>query len=264
MSIHHPREDFHTVIKKLGLTNGLKLCLDAGHELSAPASTTTWLDLSGNGYDFFRGSTSGSQSTDPTFNGTVGKRSSGEYWSFDGGDFFEYDAANETWMNNLHKNNAKYTTLAWVYPSGATNSYNGLFGTHGDSSSWRGISFKVTNNNEVMSLNVSNGDGGGGQIQLSTIVPVRNAWSLCGVSLDESTGAGFFSVNNVIDPFSLTYNSPTASNATHTMQIASVANETRLLTSGSRLACFMMWEGLFLTAEQVQAIYQSTRGRYGV
>src|SRR5688572_10725967 len=104
-----------TILNGLGLTANLKLCLDAGDNLSAPAAATSWLDRSGNGYDFFRGTTSGADATDPTFNGTPGELSAAEYWSFDGGDFFRYDTTNETWMQNLHKNNALLSFFCWLY-----------------------------------------------------------------------------------------------------------------------------------------------------
>jgi len=98
-------------ITTAGLTSGLQLALDAGDTNSYSGSGQSWLDTSGNGYDFFRGITGGANSDDPTFNGTSGGISINEYWSFDGDDFFIYDSANETWMNNLHKNNAQWSWL---------------------------------------------------------------------------------------------------------------------------------------------------------
>ena len=46
-----------TMLRRLGLTNGLKLCLDAG-DANSYTSGEPWLDTSGNGYDFNRGTTS--------------------------------------------------------------------------------------------------------------------------------------------------------------------------------------------------------------
>lgn len=55
-------------LSNLGLLTNLKLCLDAGDLNSYDGSSQTWKDLSGNGTDFYRGATSGSEASDPTFN----------------------------------------------------------------------------------------------------------------------------------------------------------------------------------------------------
>jgi len=127
--------------RKLGLSSSLKLCLDAGDAASAPSSPTKWLDLSGNGYDFNLGADGTHPGTDePTLNGTPGQ--AGTYFGFDDSDFFTCDAANEAWMQNLHKDNALLTIVSWVYPTedgGA--GVNGLFGTGGNSSSQTGVRF---------------------------------------------------------------------------------------------------------------------------
>src|SRR5690349_1915490 len=114
---------FLTVIQQLGLTTGLKLCLDAGDSASvAVGSQAKWLDVAGNGYDFYRGSSAAGDAAEPTFNGTPGNLSASEYFSSDGGDNFTYDSANESWMDNLHKDGAKFTICCWIWPiNGANN-----------------------------------------------------------------------------------------------------------------------------------------------
>jgi hypothetical protein len=64
------RGDAVYIICRLGLVTNCKLVLDAG-EASSYTSGQSWLDLSGNGYDFFLGSTSGAAANDP-FGGPLG------------------------------------------------------------------------------------------------------------------------------------------------------------------------------------------------
>jgi hypothetical protein len=109
MGYPHPH-NFRSVIGNQGLTSGLRLCLDAGDGLSY-RSGQSWLDRSGNGYDFFLGLNGSAAGDDPTFNGTPNLHSSNEYFGYDGGDFFAYDSVNEAWMQNLHKAGAVYSMM---------------------------------------------------------------------------------------------------------------------------------------------------------
>lgn len=59
--------DAMEIATNLGLTTNLKLCLDAGSITSVVPDATKWLDLSGNGYDFFLGAAITDESTDPHF-----------------------------------------------------------------------------------------------------------------------------------------------------------------------------------------------------
>jgi len=102
-------------LKNLGLTTNLRVCLDAGDLNSYDGTSQTWKDLSGGGYDFFRGTSSSSDSSDPTFNGTAGRLSSGEYLSYDGGDYFTLAQTNPAWVNTFHKAGAKFTICQWNY-----------------------------------------------------------------------------------------------------------------------------------------------------
>src|SRR5689334_20892601 len=187
-----------TVIQQLGLTTNLKLCLDAGDIASAASATPDkWLDRSGGGYDFYRGTGTGADAADPTFNGTPGNRSVNEYWSSDGGDLFRYDSANETWMNNLHKSGAKLTFLGWVYWStGGTATSFALCGTNGGSVANTGVhlviqiaSSALTFRSVNTSVAVCN--------KTSVITCTNNAWNFIAVSVDAAAGAsgGFFHIN---------------------------------------------------------------------
>ena len=204
-------ELLHT-IRRCGLTGGLKLCLDAG-DANSYSSGQSWLDTSGNGYDFFRGPTVGAEASDPTFNGTAGQRASGNYWSCDGGDYFRYDSANETWMQNLHKDNAVLTMVAWVYPTTAGPIY--LWGSSGGTT---GSIFYCTSSLLVWLVQ----NGGATVLNIFTAATLNlNAWNFVAASLTEATGANgaILQVNGVQGLFTSTYTAPSAASASYTAEL---------------------------------------------
>lgn len=252
-------ELIHT-IRRCGLTSGLQLCLDAGDANSYSGSGQSWLDTSGNGYDFFRGATGSAAGDDPTFNGTAGRRSSGEYWSFDGGDLFRYDSANEAWMSDIHKDNAKFTLAAWVYF--ATNpSTSGLCGTSAGSGTGvylimaAGAVIQFAAQNAGVNAFAHNTGG----------VPV-GSWVFYAISIDEAAGASgsVRLLNALASSFDGTYTSPSAGAASYTMGLGEYGNGGSPMLSGDRLGMFAAWSGVALTKTQLNALYQTTRGRYGV
>jgi hypothetical protein len=248
------------------LTSGLKLCLDAGDANSYSGSGQSWLDTSGNGYDFFRGATSASAADDPTFNGTAGRRSSGEYWSFDGGDFFRYDSANETWMNNLHKDNAIFSAAAWVYVVNVAAGNDGsVFGTC-DHAVTNGVKF-ILDENELPYIAVWSTTGSVLISGTGTSLGL-NAWHFMSVSLDEAVGAngGRFVIDGTTTTFTSTYTSPGTGAAGYTMEIGAGGNAAAagMMPSGTRMGMLAIWEGAVLTQTQLLALYQATRGRFGV
>lgn len=246
----------------LGLTSNLRLCLDAG-DAASYTSGQKWLDTSGGGYDFFRGTSGSSESSDPTFNGTPGGVSASEYWSFDGGDYFTYDATNETWMQNIHKNNALWSAVAWVYWQGSTSSF--IIGNNGAATGNTGFNLAMVSSGNPM-LRIANA-GSSVVGDLSAGVPVKTAgWSFVGISVDEAAGAGggHWRVDDNVPTFDATYTSPASGNATYTTQIAARGNGSSPVPSGFRMAQLAAWEGAALTANDLTAIYQATRGRFGV
>jgi hypothetical protein len=228
-----------SILQRLGLTTNLRLALDAGDKASYDPSVQTakWLDLSGGGYDFYRGTSAAGDAAEPTFNGTAGKLSSAEYWSVDGGDYFTYDSANETWMQ-VHKNNSNWTFVALFYRVSTT--ALALFGT-GGSGNGPGIILLVLSNGIIT---VQHKNGLTTQNLNSTITVPLNVWNMIGVSLAEPAGVGgsFFFLNNSIETFNGTYSSPSASNAAFTMQVLAEGNNVAPPASGSRCAIVCMWD----------------------
>lgn len=253
-----------SAIERLGLTSGLKLCLDASDINSYSGSGQSWLDTSGNGYDFFRGTTSASQATDPTFNGVAGAQSSSEYWSFDGGDYFTYDSANETWMNNLHKNNATFTIAMWFRLASLPGSSQGLAGAYAATSPPTDIGWEV-NVGSASLFGFTAYSGGAVARSVFTTGAVSAAQWLFGViSVDEAAGTGFVQVNSTQEAKTTTYTSPSASNANATMRIGDGGDGAAPIASGGRIASTAVWEGISITTAQALTLFEATRAKFGV
>lgn len=255
-------ELIHT-IRRCGLTSGLKLCLDAG-DANSYSSGQSWLDRSGNGYDFFRGATVGAEASDPTFNGTAGRRSSGEYWSFDGGDYFRYDTTNEAWMQNLHKNNAALTLFMAIYLGTISGAGNNIFGTEGANvpTSNTGVAFRI---HSASQLQFFCGNAGASVIdKYSGWTVSSGVWHFIGFSADEAANTSLFFSDGTVASGDFTYTSPATGNASYTTEVGCGGNALDPLPSTSRLGMFAAWEGVALTQTQLHALYMQTRGRFGV
>lgn len=246
------------IIRSQGLTGNLRLLMDAHDKRSYPGSGQTWFDISGNGYDFFLGTNSSATAEDPTFAGTPGRPDA--YFAFDGGDYFRYDSANEPWMDAIHKDNAKYTFIAWLYPVSGVN--NLVMGTAGSFSGHTGFQFGVVSSNKV-TMRIPNA-GATVLLQDSAATITGGAWNFVAASVDEATGFGAFQCNATQETFTSTYSSPSSGSASFAAEVASLGNATAPMPNGSRLASLAAWEGTALTQAQIDAIFQTTRGRFGI
>jgi hypothetical protein len=259
----------YDVILKAGLTTGLQICLDAGDKLSydpAQADPQVWRDRSGNGFDFHRGLTGSAAGDDPTFNGKAGDLSNKTYWSSDGGDAFDYDAANEAWMNNLHLDNAVMSVLACAYPAAA--SENVIFGTiytapgvHLRVDSAGKLAFRQ--NNAATSFN-----------KTADNAMSATAWNVVGMTLDEAGGANasFFYRDGAYDPagglntWDGAYNTPGGTSG-HFAIMAEGSDDTTTYSlvspNGMRLKFFALWT-VALTKANFDALFAALRGRQGI
>lgn len=244
------------IIASLGLGTNLRLALDAGDANSYGGTGQTWADTSGNGYDFYLGATSGSEASDPTFTGTAGALSSSEYFSHDGGDYFTYDSTNETWMNNLHKNNAQFWFLMSVYLTNVS-SEQMLWGTGiGGADVGCGVRLSVSGKPEFY---VAKGGGGNSKYVAPDDTPNINAWNWIGMSVNEaSTGFCYLNGNynqvSASDTFSAAYTSPSAADASYTMQFGAWNGATNPLASGSRIGAIAFGEGGTITKANMDSI----------
>lgn len=246
------------ILRRLNLTSGLQLCLDAGDAASYDGSSQSWLDRSGNGYDFFLGAGGTATASDPTFNGTAGGLSSAEYFSFDGGDYFTYDTTNETWMQ-FHKDNAIFSYMGWWYFADSA-SGRGIFGNFLNPG--QGLRFGLTSAElyDVVQRNGSAND----VVYTSSFTAPTGAWTFVALYINEAGGAGasFIQQNATVETFDAAYSSPTASNASTTLQIGSYGGAVNPQPNGSRHA-ISVWRDT-LTQGEAMSFYHATRRRFGV
>jgi hypothetical protein len=180
--------------------------------------------------------------------------------AFDGGDFFTYDSANETWMQNIHKDNAKFTLLTWWMP-GDFSATQGLFGTRGNGNP-AGFIVNVLTGATVQFV-VSQGSGNALSVT-STAAFSAGAWSFLAISVDEGAAFGLRQINGTQETFASAYTSPSAGSAAQTFQIGARGNAAGPLSDGSRMALACAWEGVALTAAEVADFHDATRERFGV
>lgn len=261
-----------SVIGYLGLGTNLEFCLDAADINSYSGSGQTWTDLSGNGYNFLRGTTSGAEATDPTFNGTAGDLRSGTYWSLDGGDRFTLGQSNPAWVNNLHKNNAAFTLMFWIYAktTGAITTQE-LFTTRTNPVTETGFAIYFGYDAAEGTINVQVTNAGSNAYLQGTIAEAvtvnDSAWNFVALSLDESVGVGgtLFQVNadGFVDNASSTYSSPSAGSASQTATLGADVTPNYPMRNGSRYAVACAWSRA-LTAAEIDSFFQATRQRFGI
>lgn len=259
-----PRADMLTVIRKLGLSSGLLTCLDAGNEASY-SSGQSWLDVSGNGINFFRGETSSATTDDPTFNGTAGNRSASENWSYDGGDNFRLDGATPASYEAFHQAGAAFTFAQWTnIPSISINQWN--FATSGLALTNTGV-YWFQNSSGQQRITVTNGSGTAVRSSTATaLVGTAGVWQFRLVSLDSGGGASgsFHQLDGTQVTFNGSYTSPSAGASNGTCRIGRAASGTAEQNlSGTLQSNFMIWNR-GLKQEQALAFYFATRSKFGV
>lgn len=227
------------IIQELGLTTNLLLCLDAADSASYSGSGQVWLDRSGNGYDFNRGTTSGAEASDPTFNGVAGGLSHNEYWSYDGADLHSYDTTVEAWMNALHQDNAEFTCLILTFiPTGASS--NWILGTQGNAPN-DGIGLfadeAVSPPDATITLQVRNG----APTFQTSIAAISNRWNLYIAAIDEgvANGSTIHCNGTGAADFTTTYTTPSV-NPAQPMKIGAV-NGVSFANNGARIAMVAFW-----------------------
>jgi hypothetical protein len=248
-------------IRSLGLTTNLQLCLDAGDVVSYSGSGQSWLDTSGNGYDFFRGAGVGAAANDPTFNGSAGALTSSEYWSFDGGDYFTYDTTNETWMQNVHKNNATITFVWWIYSANPAAAY-GIAGTDNNGSAPGDTGFHINYRTTGVLRFVVNDESSPGNAFDSTAA-ITGGWTFGAVSIDEAAAAGIRQIDTTQETFTATYSAPSTNAASYTMQIGAAGNANAPPPNGSQMTMLCAWSRA-LSATEIMDLFNATRDRFGV
>jgi hypothetical protein len=242
------------VIQECGLSTNCKLCLDAADSASYDGTSQTWYDMSGNGFDWYRGVTSGSESSDPTFNGTANNLSENEYFSFDGGDYFTMAIAEPSWLNNLHKDNAIYSMVFLYNPGSSAPSNNRWIFSTSDAALATQIGVAMVHTaagNGTLQVR-----GATGALVLSQALGALtlDKMNFIGLSLDEPAGEFRRSIETGLSlATGISYASPSASAHTSNVQIGGggARTGTVMLDAGRRLGAMAIWEGTALTLTQL-------------
>jgi hypothetical protein len=256
-------------ITTAGLTANLVFCHDVAKG-TCYTSGQSILDLSGNGHDFFLGTTVGAEATDPTFVGTPDFLTSGEYFLGDGGDCFTYDTTNPAAFNNPHKENAALTIITSLLP--ITGQQNSVLGTGGNVLTSSGVAFRFKGTDKL-TFEVSNESGSAFAFTATAdSASTMGAFNVIGCSINEAGGnvsflwqKGAYLQVGASNTFDAAYTSPTANAATYTMQMGAVGNSQLLMPNGMRIAQIAMWSSA-LTKANLDAIYAdaAVQTRYGL
>ena len=251
-----PLASLQSIIADQGLTAGLKLLLEAGNSwsYSLGANANKWMDASGGHYDFYRGLGATAEASDPTFTGTVGAQTVNEYWSFDGGDFFNAVANASlgspppTWINRFHQAGAQFTAIFTVYiPTLNVNYF--LWGNFANTQGTNIGSELVISSNTLLFYASRTGGANAYAVQ-STFSIAAIGWHVFGVSIDEVNHTGTLMIDGQTMPLTPTYSAPSAAAATYNLQIGSAGNNAGPLPAGTRMRNAAMWSRS-LTATQM-------------
>lgn len=249
------RPTLKQMIDAISAGASLNFCLDAGALASYGGSGQVWGDLSGNDIDWNRGSSGDPDGADPAFNGTVGKLSESEFWSFDGGDCFS-EALAHTFAEGWHKDNAALTLGAVAYLGSAATQY--LWSTALEPGSGGTGSRFYIGSDGLLRWNVVTSGSNNILVASAASVPT-GALVFLAVALDESVGSGggTFQINGTQESFSSTYATPTTSSSNGVYTLGnSQPGQAHALTSGSRLLCMFgasrRWSDAELSALRVR------------
>jgi hypothetical protein len=240
---------YRDVLTSLGLVNGLQLCLDAG-DIASYASGTTWNDTATTN-NFFLG-IDATAANDPTFTGTAGNLKDSTYWLMTGTSLFRLATANPAWVDNIHKDSARFTLACWVYiPALATLTM--LAGDdQGGNPTDIGFFWDVNSSNQMV-FQADNGIAGAGQWASTAVATV--GWNFLAISLDEGSGNGLWQLNATSETFSATYTTPSAATATRTVEIGACGNTVFPMPVNTRVGAFMGWSRN-LSATELMNLYQ--------
>lgn len=260
------RENFRNAIARSG-AGGPRAVIDFGDKACvASASTQDIISLEGSSYNFYRGSANTAAANDPTFNGNPGGLSRREYFSFDGGDYCRRANAVPSWEVRVGRDAEFWAAAVWFYPvSVAAN--QGLFGNWGGSAANNGWGSYWSTGSKLVTAVAS---GTNDLVRTSTASGKLNAWNFFGVTINENGGAtaSAMVINGTVETFNGAYSAPGTANPTYAMEIGAIGNAILPVANGTRIACVAWWENTsstnIPTSAQLVALYQRTRGRFGV
>lgn len=215
-----------------------ELCLDAG-ALASYAGSGLWLDQSGQGNDFRLGSTTGADTTDPTFHGVAGAGSVNEYFSFDGGDYVEIaSGVNPAFITNMHKAGGAFGLAEILYAPTGTTSLVLL----SDENGVGGVGIDLDFQSTQFRMIVLNGAGFVFTTAVNGILPL-DAWFSLQLSVAVGVPNGLIlSINGAAVAVSTaSYTSPSAGAATYPVRVGARGGGTAFTDNGVRCAAVGGW-----------------------
>lgn len=246
-------------LRRIGLnSSAVHFCLDAGDAVSI-GTANLWSDISGNGRNFYLGSSGAADAAQPSVNGSAGRLTNDEYLGFDGADYILFAASNTAFMETLHKAGAVFTVLAWVRL--ATGGTQTIFNTKGASTSTIGVQlFASTSGN--WSFNLGNGSANSAVLSHSSVPD--GSWAFLAISFVEGVGY-VHQINSQQTTGSASFSSPSSSAPAGTFMLGgrNPASLAQPMVNGSRYGAAALIERA-LSAGELMAIFNETRARYGV
>ncbi len=252
---------FLTILDDLGLDIATtQIVLDSGDSNCFGGSGETLTDVNGV-QDFHLGAAATTDGDEPVFNGTAGDLSAAEYFSFDGTTEKFRAKAQTAFIETLHKNNAVFSVAFVFYRGGGHGADKSLLGTSGSNNGQIGIDLTVTTA-ELINFAVRTGTTAALD-QTSTATINNNAWNFVGVSIDEAAGAsgGIMNINGAQETFDATYSSPSASNATYTLEVCAAGNDVFNFASDMRFGCAALWTSA-RTFEEMNLVRSKIMSRF--
>lgn len=265
MTLLAPRHGIISAIRKLGLVPGLQIVWDAGDDASYPGTGQNFVNLGpAINSDLYLGAGAAVAATDPTFTGVAGRRSDGDYFAMDGGDYFvtQVPPPNNIY-NTIHKDNALFTLAGWFYRPAAAGTGR-TFATAAGNNTDVGVQWGVNSTPALFFTVFRNNAGGPAFASTITCTWPGNSWAFMATSIDEANNVGIGKVNGETTNFACTYVTPSVVGPNSYPIIGSDYNNSFPAPAGSRYASLCMWEGRALKAEELEALFQATRGKYGV
>lgn len=249
------------------VTNGLVMHLDAGDIASAASSSAqTWVDLTGNSNSFYRGESGSSAGDDPTLNGTPGGLSGGNYYSFDGGDYFtQASGSADTFLRQIGRQDTAFTLEFWVYLSSVASKR--FFATNYGSAEV-GCNIGTDGTGKVLAVAYTSSE-----MQTGTTVLSANTWYQVVVAGRFNGGQGIQlflngssdSSNNIKDNWYWTSGDATelARMGVRYGANSGTGGPDLYFANGSRLAIVRAYNRV-LTATEISSNFNNNRGRFSI
>jgi hypothetical protein len=233
------------------IRQGLQLYLDAGDPRSYPGSGQVWTDLSPNGYTVWLGTTSGVDTTDPTFN--AGPPAAFDH---DGGDYFQFSSGYSGSIMRTFGRQDKPFSLFAIAKRGATASHNDLWfwgngvGAANNVALW----FDYTSDKPDLNVNITH--------VVANTQMAASTWKMIGLTgqFDGSTCTWYS--NDVADG-TFTYNNTGWTSGDSNNAIMYLCGAGDIVQSGHKTGAFLMYDRV-LSGTEVSQIYNFFKGRFGI